>query len=175
MTVKEYEAKANAEGLDFCEDLCPLRHSGDCPGGMVSGYGGQPIEPPCCSWSEDEDLDELPGIIEGRRQAEEDHQHAIYLVKKEKEEKNHIAARRRQESARHVYAENSEIKRLKKRIRGNSNTVHFQRSFGSALNFANSCMAGKTLDDSEPEYPNTPNINSDYLKRTRVVWLGLSS
>lgn len=41
-----------AKDITGCED-CPL-YEKDCPGGMTSGSGGEPIEPPCTSWNDDD-------------------------------------------------------------------------------------------------------------------------
>lgn len=38
-----------------CES-CPLLDTEICPGGWRC-YGGEPIEPPCCSFNDDTDLD----------------------------------------------------------------------------------------------------------------------
>lgn len=40
-----------AKDIDDCSK-CPL-YENECPGGWTSGAGGNPIEPPCCSWNED--------------------------------------------------------------------------------------------------------------------------
>lgn len=40
-----------AKDITDC-DSCPI-YKADCPGGYTSGGGGQPIEPPCCSWDDD--------------------------------------------------------------------------------------------------------------------------
>jgi hypothetical protein len=43
-----------AKDITECEE-CPL-YKHDCPGGWTSGGGGQPIEPPCCSWNDDDEI-----------------------------------------------------------------------------------------------------------------------
>lgn len=43
-----------ARDIDDCS-VCPL-YEKDCSGGWTSGGGGTPIEPPCCSWSGDEEI-----------------------------------------------------------------------------------------------------------------------
>lgn len=45
-----------------CEE-CPLYQEDMCNGGMKC-YGGEPIEPPCCSFNDDTDLDEYAGRVE---------------------------------------------------------------------------------------------------------------
>ena len=43
-----------AKDIDDCS-VCPL-YKYDCAGGWTSDGGGSPIEPPCCSWDEDEEV-----------------------------------------------------------------------------------------------------------------------
>lgn len=43
-----------AKEIDDCS-VCPL-YQKDCPGGWTGGAGGIPIEPPCCSWSDDTEV-----------------------------------------------------------------------------------------------------------------------
>ena len=45
-----------AKDIDDCEN-CPL-HKRDCVGGWTSGGGGTPIELPCTSWNEDDEIEE---------------------------------------------------------------------------------------------------------------------
>ena len=40
-----------AQDIHDCSE-CPL-YQHDCKGGWISGNGGNPIEPPCTSWSDD--------------------------------------------------------------------------------------------------------------------------
>lgn len=47
MTLKELDGEC---------DVCPIKEAGFCPGGWTC-YGGEPVEPPCTSIDEDEDLD----------------------------------------------------------------------------------------------------------------------
>jgi len=43
-----------ASEIEECED-CPL-YKKDCPGGWTSDGTGQPIEPPCTSWNDDDEI-----------------------------------------------------------------------------------------------------------------------
>lgn len=43
-----------ASQIDDCSE-CPL-YQNECPGGMISGSGGSPIEPPCTSWNDDTEV-----------------------------------------------------------------------------------------------------------------------
>jgi hypothetical protein len=41
-----------AKNITDCDE-CPL-HKKDCLGGLVSGGAGQPIEPPCTNWNQED-------------------------------------------------------------------------------------------------------------------------
>lgn len=43
-----------AKDIDDCS-VCPL-YKKDCKGGWTSGGGGEPIEPPCCSWNKNDEI-----------------------------------------------------------------------------------------------------------------------
>lgn len=43
-----------ASEIEECED-CPL-YKKDCPGGWTSDGTGQPVEPPCTSWNDDDEI-----------------------------------------------------------------------------------------------------------------------
>lgn len=43
-----------AKDIDDCSN-CPL-YKNDCSGGWTSGGGGNPIEPPCCSWNDNDEI-----------------------------------------------------------------------------------------------------------------------
>lgn len=58
-----------AKDIGDCDE-CPLYESGECGGGMRSGCGGVPIEPPCFSWDDDTIVQE--GDVERARIAYED-------------------------------------------------------------------------------------------------------
>ena len=66
-----------AKDIHGCED-CPLYES-ECLGGWTSGAGGEPIEPPCCNWNDDDEI--YDGMIEAAFDAWE---------QREAEHKKHI-------------------------------------------------------------------------------------
>ena len=54
-----------------CCDSCPLLENEICPGGFVC-YGGQPIEPPCCCFDDNTDLDDwVNDYFEQKKRREE--------------------------------------------------------------------------------------------------------
>lgn len=63
-----------ASEIEECE-YCPL-YKNDCPGGWTSDGTGQPVEPPCTSWNDDDEIYEgmyyhEPSDEEIRRWSEE--------------------------------------------------------------------------------------------------------
>lgn len=55
----KFENLTYAELIEYdleCSEFCPL-YGEFCKGGMVC-YGGEPIEPPCCSFKDDDILQE---------------------------------------------------------------------------------------------------------------------
>lgn len=43
-----------AKNINDCDE-CPL-YKNDCVGGWNSDGGGLPIEPPCCSWNDEDEI-----------------------------------------------------------------------------------------------------------------------
>ena len=59
----------NEDGVVLAKDIddclkCPLYES-ECPGGWTSDGAGNPIEPPCTSWNEDDEI--WDGMLESQR------------------------------------------------------------------------------------------------------------
>lgn len=52
-----------AKDIDDCSN-CPLYES-ECPGGWTSNGAGNPIEPPCTSWNDDDEI--WDGMLEHQR------------------------------------------------------------------------------------------------------------
>lgn len=121
-----------AKEIEDCEN-CPLLGN-HCPGGMTSSPGGIPIEPPCCSWSPEDEISEEKMDKEHEsyiRELEEEWEFEKKLrVKKEE------AKKRRRESMLHVYSETKEINRLKRKYAGLAKL----RSLASAFSVTNEIM-----------------------------------
>lgn len=122
-------------GLE-CED-CPLNDGECCPGGYTSNGRGEPIEPPCCMFDDDTDMEEwLDGYYE-RQSRREDAEDRRMRAQKEKEAKNKITQERRRRSKLHVLSETQEIKRLQKRIAANNSAMRLADSLAFAFNATN--------------------------------------
>ena len=98
--------------IQDCEQ-CPL-YKEECPGGMVSSAAGIPIEPPCTSWDEDQDLDYYMDGFYSSKMVYEDYQENLYITEEIKKEKQKIKNKRARESRLYVYRETKEIRSLKK-------------------------------------------------------------
>ena len=133
-----------------CED-CPLYIEGLCKPGHA-GPNGYLEDPPCCWFEDDTDMEAECGIVVARNNAIEDEIDRKWKADKERKAKNEIAKKRRNESKWHVWSETHDIKALRKQIAGNLAIINFQRSFASAVNFANSCYGGKRFDGAELPY-----------------------
>ena len=118
-------------------DSCPLNDGEICPGGMTSNGRGEPVEPPCCSFDDDTDMEEwVRKYYEYQRKCDEA-EDARIKAQREKEAKNAIARERRRKSQRHVWHENHEIKLLKQKIAKNERMAEFARSLAEAFNTTN--------------------------------------
>lgn len=124
--------------LEDCEQ-CPLNGS-FCAGGYTSNGRGEPIEPPCCSFNDNDDLDDLYDKFCESERRYEAAMKAKYKKEQERIKRNEEMTKRRREANWHVRSEVSEIKRLKKRLSSNEAAVRFASSLSEALNFANSIM-----------------------------------
>lgn len=110
-----------AKDINGCEN-CPLCGN-DCPGGYTSGPGGTPIEPPCCSWSEDTEVYE--GMYDDDPRDYSNDDDAAYVA-----ETARVANSREQ-------AQKEEIERLRNRVRSitGGDYRHIElRERGSACN-----------------------------------------
>lgn len=127
--------------------VCPLYEAELCTGGVISGYGGDPIEPPCCLFNDDTDLDEYVQEsykYEYFREKREDEQ-----IKKEKEkaEKNKITQKKKRISKNYTLAENIQIKKIKKQIKYNEKLI----SYAKAVSFTNTFFGYEKKENLEKE------------------------
>lgn len=123
---------------DLGEDctLCPLLKAELCTGGFTC-YGGQPIEPPCCSMDDETDLDKwVEDAFEQQRKYEE------YLCKKEKEERLKKEKAKKAAETRHrmrIYCmeEIVKLKQAKKALKAAQAAERMASSFAFAVNATN--------------------------------------
>jgi hypothetical protein len=123
--------------LEDCNQ-CPLMDE-FCKGGMVSGYGGDPIEPPCVamSWNDDDDLDDIyNNMVDGQRRYEEAEDRKRKREEEARKKKEEIAKKVRQ-AKWVVRTEQREILSLRRKIRSNERLLSTAQSMAMATNFAN--------------------------------------
>ena len=125
-----------ASEIEDCEN-CPLLKEEICPGGMTSSPGGIPIEPPCCSFDDDTDLDQwIDDYYDGQRRYEE------YLDRKweeeqEKKRKAEKAKKRRDYLKWYCFDEKMEVKKARKRLSAHQAAVSLGESIAFAFNMTN--------------------------------------
>lgn len=125
-----------AAEIEDCEN-CPLLEEGICPGGMTSTPSGIPIEPPCCSFDDDTDLDQwIEDYYESQRQYDE------YLDRKweaeqEKERKSEKAKKRRDYLKWYCFNEKLEVKKARKRLTAHQAAISLGESLAFAFNMTN--------------------------------------
>lgn len=122
--------------IDDCEQ-CPLLKEEICPGGWTASPSGSPIEPPCCSFDDDTDLEQwLEDYYENQRRYEE------YLDRKwedeqEKKRKAEVAKKKRNYLKIYCNYERIDVKRAKKRLQSYKAAVSLGESIAFAFNTAN--------------------------------------
>ncbi len=115
---------------------CPLLEAELCSGGFCC-YGGEPIEPPCCSFDDDTDLDKwVENHLIQQLKWEEQEDRRIREEKKKKERAKKASDTRR---AMRWYCrdEISDLKRAQNLLRAQKATEHFASSFVQAVNITN--------------------------------------
>lgn len=125
-----------ASEIEDCEN-CPLLKEEICPGGMTSSPSGTPIEPPCCSFDDDTDLDQwIEDYYDSQRRYE------AYLDRKYEEEqkKKHkadVARRKRNYLKIYCTSERIEVKRARKLLSAHQAAVSLAESMAFAFNATN--------------------------------------
>lgn len=143
---------------DFAEtedcEQCPIKQERICKGGWTSSPSGTPIEPPCCSFDDDTDLDAwIDNYYDYQRRYEERIDRQI-REKEEKRKKNEVAKRRRWYLKNYCVNERIEVKRLQKLIRENENAIRFANSIAFSFNAANEMF----------HYPERVSVNPKHNK-----------
>ena len=122
--------------IDDCEQ-CPLMKEEICPGGWTASPSGDPIEPPCCSFDDDTDLEQwVEDYYDSLRRHEE------YLDRKWKEEqekmrKAEIAKKKRDYLKVYCTSERIDVKRARKRLQAHKAAVSLGESIAFAFNTTN--------------------------------------
>ena len=116
-----------------------------CKGGMTSDGCGRPIEPPCCSWDPEEDIEDIYDSQAANESAYQDY--ISHEIEKEKavKLKKEITKRKRRESSLLLFEENREIKRLRKQIEANN----YLLCLTNAFNFVSKTIGGSESKQKE--------------------------
>jgi hypothetical protein len=121
--------------LQDCDD-CPF-FGEFCKGGMTCSPSGDPIEPPCVNWNDNDDLDVLyHEAVEGERRYEEAQERRWKReqeIKRKKEER----AKKAKQARWAVWSEQREITQLRKKIKNNERLLSYANAMAKATNFAN--------------------------------------
>lgn len=122
-----------------CE-LCPFMRESICPGGWKSDGCGNPVEPPCTGWGDDDfdtDVEDLLHEYYAAEKAWEDHLEMIEQAARESKEKKERRSRKRKAMESYCIKERSVIKVLKKHISAIKRLIDIARIRASAFNSAN--------------------------------------
>ena len=122
--------------LDDCEN-CPLMKEEICPGGYTSSSGGNPIEPPCCSFDDDTDLEQWIEEYYESQWRYEEYLDRKYKEEQEKKRKAEVAKKKRNYLKWYCFDENLEVKRAKKRLQSHKAAVSLGESLAFAFNTTN--------------------------------------
>lgn len=119
-----------------CCDNCPLLKNEICPGGIVC-YGGSPIEPPCCCFDDDTDLDEwVENYFEHQKRLEEIEKKRIQEENKKKE-RTKKAADTRRALRLYCYQEITALKQAENALRALKASERLASSLVEAVNITN--------------------------------------
>lgn len=99
---------AEQKGCETC-DVCPLSSSGDCSRG-IKCYGGSPVEPPCCSFDDDDDVGSYVGMRTLRNEVLAEEERKERQAKQRKHEAAIKAANTRREMRHYCCKEITALK-----------------------------------------------------------------
>lgn len=139
---------------DFAEkedcDGCPLLESEICPGGFRC-YGGEPIEPPCCSFDDDTDLDEWVSDYFDRQRRYEEAEDKRLQAEKKKKERAKKAAETRRAMRWYCWDETQALKQAQKALEAQKAAERFASSLAEAINATNEIFRYEERVTVKPE------------------------
>ncbi len=124
--------------IEDCNE-CPLKDEFSCPGGWAC-YGGEPIEPPCACWTDEElemDVEEYIDELHRIQITREEYERHLWEQEQEKKRKNEIAAKKRSHMRSYCTKERLAVKSLKKRIKSYEKIEQLASSMAEAVNVTN--------------------------------------
>lgn len=139
---------------DECCDRCPLSQEGICPGGW-SCYGVAPIEPPCCSFDDETDLDEWVGEYYASQYRYEKAEDERIRREKAKNERAKKAAETRREMRFYCRNEINRLKSYKKQLEAYKSSLRLASAFAEAVNITNEMFGYSERLKQKPEVQKT--------------------
>ncbi len=129
MLWKDFDGKEDCSG-------CPLLDAEICPDGVCC-YGGTPVEPPCCSFDDNTDLDEWVRNYFEQQRIWEEREDARIREKKKKKEQAKKAADTRRAIRLYCWDEIQELRRAQKALDSQKTVERLASSFAEAVNVTN--------------------------------------
>ncbi len=139
--------------IDGCSQ-CPLMEEGICPGGWKASPEGEPVEPPCCSFEDDTDIEEwIKDYYAARKQHEE------YMGRKYKEgllkkQKLEAAKKKQRYMINYCFKERQAVETARKRLKLHKEAVSEGRSLAYAFNVTNEMFGYPERMRQNPETDN---------------------
>ncbi len=131
-------------------DNCPLLKAEICTGGYQC-YGGEPVEPPCCGFDDDTDLEEWVENHHAMELAYEDAEEKRIRKERQRKERAQKAADTRREMRDYCFSEILDLKRAQKALRAQKRLEDFLSGYAEAINFANEAFQYNQRVTTTPE------------------------
>lgn len=126
---KDFAGKEDCEG-------CPLLNAEICPGGF-SSHGGEPIEPPCCYFDDNTDLDEWVSDYFARQRKWEAREDARIKAERATQERAKKVADTRRAMRWYCRNEIQALKRAQKRLESRKAVERLASCLAEAINATN--------------------------------------
>jgi hypothetical protein len=133
-----------------CCDGCPLLENELCSGDIVC-YGGEPIEPPCCVFDDDTDMDKWVDDMLAQKLRREEAEDKRLKAEQEKKERAKKAADTRRAMRWYCRDEIQTLKKARKALEAQRALESFVSSFAEAINFANEMFRYEERVGVKPE------------------------
>lgn len=151
--------------LEDC-DLCPLKKEEICPGGWRC-YGGAPIEPPCCSFDDETDLDEYVSDYYARQRRWEQAEDERIRKETARKERAKKAAETKRQMKFYCRNEIRELKHLEKQLEAYEASLRLASSFAEAFNVTNEMFGYSERLKPKPEVQQTIDRLKEQIKQAK--------
>ena len=147
MTWKEWR------DMEDCNSDCPYCQTGICDQRGMVCYGGEPIEPPCCSanFPDDKGIDEIVGELKRRLSRSEEQYDRRLAAKKAKAEQTKKAADTRRRMKMYCSNELARIKEIKRELVRIESLKSLAESYAFAVNTTNEMFRYEERVEPKPE------------------------